>query len=104
MHILYAHINKYTDIICIKINIKAMEMAGISEHISKESEKKKRVPGKRDERSWGKKKGQKRTNVVFVITWKQKEIISRIKRFSLGNSSSFGTLYRLQFCQTFKIY
>ena len=48
--------NKYTDIICIKINIKAMKMAGISEHISKESGKKKRVPGKRDGRSWGEKK------------------------------------------------
>lgn len=42
MHILYVYINKNTDIICIKINTRAMEMAGISEHISKESGKKKK--------------------------------------------------------------
>ena len=32
--------NKHTDIICIKINIKAMKTAGISKHNSKDSEKK----------------------------------------------------------------
>ena len=78
-----------------------MKTAGISKHNSKDSEKK--SPWKERWKIMGK-KGQKRTNVVFVITWKQKEIISRIKWFSLGNSPWFGTLYRLQFCQTFKIY
>ena len=56
-----------------------MKMAGISEHISKESGKKKESLEREMKDHGGKKKGQKRTNVVFVIKWKQKEIISRIK-------------------------
>ena len=48
--------NKYTDIICIKINIKAMKMAGISEHISKESGKKKKESLEREMKDHGEKK------------------------------------------------
>lgn len=56
MHILYVYINKNTDIICIKINTKAMEMAGISEHISKESGKEKKESLEREMKDHGGKK------------------------------------------------